>query len=227
MKTFARITIVLVAVNIVACAAITFTGSLRQEQLFSSPLFALLQVALILGLVVCMALRTRFWLRRWALLLLHLGLVIVAVGGALTAGFGRQGSLAITEGKTSERFMTGPRQNPVLEELGFSVALDSLDVRYYPHSTMWQSISSHVRIIDETGMRSVEISVNKPLRYRGWRIYQMDFSQPVPGEPGVSFLHVTRETGYPFVYAGCALVCVALVLNLFISRSVLPDGGRS
>ena len=67
MKRFARITIVLVAVNILACAAITFTGSLRQEQLFSSPLFALLQVALITWFVyvIYLHLGVAGWKRPW------------------------------------------------------------------------------------------------------------------------------------------------------------------
>ena len=216
MKLLTRITIALLVIDLLICAAITFAGPPWQEKIFSSLPFAVLQGLLILPVAVCILIRPRHWTRRCGALLLHLGLILIALGGLLTYTLGRKGQLSLIEGQTTNRYAVAPHETDRFQDLGFQLTLDCLDVRTYPRSHMWRSITSHLHVTDETGTRPASTSINNPLTYRGWRIYLIDFHQE-PGMSTVVYFLVTREHGYPFVYAGGACVVLGLVIGLFRS----------
>ena len=223
VKLVMRITIILIALNILVCAGTTFGGPVWHQKVFNSLPFLLLQGLLIAGIVVCICMHASRWARRRATLLLHLGLLTIALGGVLTYFLGHQGSLQLPAGTSSQHFVIDPAEAGVLEPFGFTVTLDRLDVQYYPHSELWRSITSYIRITDDEGTRHVEVSVNKPVSHHGFRIYQMGFDKPEPDSPGVSHLLVTRESGYIFVYIGCGIVCVTLVVGLLVRRGGTPN----
>ncbi|MDD5629469.1 MAG: cytochrome c biogenesis protein ResB [Elusimicrobia bacterium] len=53
-----------------------------------------------------------------------------------------------------------------------------------------------------------DIAVNKPLRWKGYTLYQAGYD---PENPGFSSLLVNRDPGVPVVYAGFLLLCVGLL----------------
>ena len=226
MKVLTRLAILLFVVDIAVCAGVTFARPHEQQRIFSSVYFAGLQLA-IAGLVIaCLATRGGARRRGWTGWGLHAGLVMVAVGGAMTYWGGKQGSIVLVEGGSTDEYAAGAQGEEEQEKLGFTLGLERIEVQYYPHSDMWRSVTSHVRITDGTGTYSAEVSVNRPLSWGGVRLYQMGVD-PSRALTGASILHVSRERGYLLVYAGCGIVCLGLVLNLFVRRAEPERGGAA
>ena len=65
-----------------------------------------------------------------------------------------------------------------------------------------------------------KISMNNPLRYRGFSFYQSSF---IPGPPETTVLSVRNDPGTPFVYAGFFIV-IGGVVSMFVLRD--PKASR-
>lgn len=105
---------------------------------------------------------------------------------------------------------------PNRRELPFAVKL--LDFRKidYPGTEMAAGFESDVEVVDArrglTLMR--KISMNHPLRYRGYSLYQSSY---VPGPTETTVVSVRNDPGTPFVYAGF-LIVMSGVISLFATR---------
>ncbi len=105
---------------------------------------------------------------------------------------------------------------PAEQALPFTVKL--LDFRKidYPGTQMAAGFESDVELTDP-GRGLVwlrKISMNQPLRYRGFSLYQASY---VPGVPETTILAVRNDPGTPLVYAGF-LTVIAGVISLFVFR---------
>jgi hypothetical protein len=106
---------------------------------------------------------------------------------------------------------------PDRRELPVTVKL--LDFRKidYPGTQMAAEFESDVQLSDPARgiilMR--KISMNKPLRYRGYSFYQSSF---IPGPVETTVLSVRSDPGTPLVYAGF-LIVIGGVVAMFIGRS--------
>ncbi len=119
------------------------------------------------------------------------------------------------EGK---RWMIGffPRQVP----LGFTVHLNDFIEDKYPGSSMAMAYASQVTVHDhdedappEWAHRDVEISMNNPLVYSGFKIFQSSFERPrTEGGPEVTILSVNRDPGDEIVYFGSLTLCIGLIV---------------
>ncbi|MBI3009880.1 MAG: cytochrome c biogenesis protein ResB [Candidatus Omnitrophica bacterium] len=110
---------------------------------------------------------------------------------------------------------------PVERELPVTIKL--LDFRKidYPGTTMAAGFESDVELTDpQRGLILMrKISMNNPLRYRGFSFYQSSF---IPGTPETTVLAVRSDPGTPLVYAGF-LIVIGGVVSLFWLR---PNGLR-
>ena len=106
---------------------------------------------------------------------------------------------------------------PEARRLPFSVRL--LDFRKfdYPGTEMAAGFESDVELSDpERGVTfQKKISMNNPLKYRGFSLFQSSFIQ---GPVETTVLSVRKDPGTPLVYAGF-LIVLAGVVTLFTSRS--------
>ncbi|MBI3324804.1 MAG: cytochrome c biogenesis protein ResB [Candidatus Omnitrophica bacterium] len=99
------------------------------------------------------------------------------------------------------------------------VTIKLLDFRKtdYPGTQMAAGFESDVELTDSTRglilMRT--ISMNNPLRYRGFTFYQASY---VPGTPDTTVLAVRRDPGTPLVYAGFVIVIIGVVA-MFVLQS--------
>jgi len=106
-------------------------------------------------------------------------------------------------------------------ELPFTIKL--LDFRKidYPGTQMAAGFESDVELSDPR--RGVilmrKISMNNPLRYRGFSFFQSSY---VPGAQETTILSVRNDPGTPFVYAGF-LVVIAGVVSMFVLRAATRD----
>ena len=96
--------------------------------------------------------------------IVHLALVIIIIGGLISALFSQRISLALSEGQTAEL----PGKN-------FSVRLDRFTTDYYPDGSVkgWQSL---VSIIEQGRVKKQKtVEVNRPLKYGGLNFFQMSY----------------------------------------------------
>ena len=109
---------------------------------------------------------------------------------------------------------------PAQRELPFTVKL--LDFRKidYPGTEMASGFESDVELTDaQRGIILLrKISMNHPLRYRGFSLYQSSY---VPGAVETTVLSVRSDPGTPFVYAGF-LIVIGGVVAMFLDRSRRP-----
>ncbi|MBP6059360.1 MAG: cytochrome c biogenesis protein ResB [Candidatus Saccharicenans sp.] len=96
--------------------------------------------------------------------MVHLAILIIIVGGLISALFSQRIELALTEGQTADL----PGKN-------FSLRLERFTTDYYPDGSIksWKSL---VSILDQGQVKKQKIiEVNQPLKYDGFNFFQMSY----------------------------------------------------
>lgn len=103
------------------------------------------------------------------------------------------------------------------EDLPVSIKLIDFRKIDYPGTQMAAGFESDVQLIDkERGMILLRtISMNKPLKHRGYSFFQSSF---IPGAVETTILSVRKDPGTPVVYTGCLLLVLGII-GMFVSRS--------
>ena len=140
---------------------------------------------------------------------------LIAQEGSQTAEtwLGLRGSVSLPLGKEPVTV----EYRPAVRELPFTIKL--LDFRKidYPGTQMAAAFESDVELTDaKRGIILMrKISMNHPLRYRGFSFYQSSY---VPGAVETTVLSARNDPGTPFVYAGFIIVILGVVA-MFVQRS--------
>lgn len=96
-----------------------------------------------------------------------------------------------------------------IETLPFKLKLNSFKKVDYPGSSMAKSFESQVTISDS--QKNVLISMNEPLEYKGYTIYQSSYEQ-FPGGGAASIFSVNKDPGRPLKYWGSIILCLGIVV---------------
>ncbi len=119
--------------------------------------------------------------------------------------------LALAKGPVVVEYRPAQRELPVTVKL--------LDFRKidYPGTQMAAGFESDVELSDgERGITLMrKISMNNPLRYRGYSFFQSSY---IPGSPETTILSVRSDPGTPLVYAGFIIVILGVVSMFLIGR---------
>ena len=73
-------------------------------------------------------------------------------------------------------------------------------------------------------VKQATIAVNRPLRYRGWRIYQTSFD---PQEQRWSGFQISNDPGEKIVYAGFLLLAAGTIIMLGLGPLLNPNGVKN
>ncbi|WP_456455712.1 cytochrome c biogenesis protein ResB [Thermovibrio sp.] len=124
---------------------------------------------------------------RFGVYIVHLGVLIVLIGGLTTAIFGFRGYMNLAQGTSSNlvSFFSGGK----IIELPFYVRCNKFTIDFYP-SGMPKAYISDLSVI-ENGKEVLrkEIKVNEPLKYKGIYFYQASYGQ------GEAFLKIRDRNG--------------------------------
>ncbi|NPV91353.1 MAG: hypothetical protein HPY50_11350 [Firmicutes bacterium] len=108
-------------------------------------------------------------LRKFGLLLLHAGMVLVLAGGAGCVLYGQSAGVSIREGDTVDVSKVMALAEP------FSLRLDGFEVEFNQDGSPSQYYS-HVAVLEDGGEKGrFSVSVNHPLEYGGVKFYQEGF----------------------------------------------------
>ncbi|MBK6895087.1 MAG: cytochrome c biogenesis protein ResB [Alphaproteobacteria bacterium] len=110
------------------------------------------------------------------------------------------------------RFALRKTQRP----LPFTVKLLEFRRDLHPGTEMARAYESRVEIIDGPSRWETVISMNQPLRYKGYTFFQSSFVQTPAGE--MSVLAVVHNVGRIFPYLSGILMCLGLILHLLMGR---------
>ncbi|OGX38358.1 MAG: hypothetical protein A3C53_01800 [Omnitrophica WOR_2 bacterium RIFCSPHIGHO2_02_FULL_68_15] len=147
---------------------------------------------------------------------------VVVRDGAQTAeqwiGFGGRAELPVGE----ERLVVEFRK--AQQELPFAVTLHDFRRVDYPGTHMAQAFEADVELRDPAGgiSRRRTISMNNPLKHRGYSLFQASF---IEGEVETTVLAVRNDPGVPLVYTGFLIVVVGVIFLFW--RRPLAGGGVS
>lgn len=161
---------------------------------------------ILLAFLVCLGGVTlrALWRKRWVSALFHLGTMLIVIGGGLTAGYAKEGQLIFTDASYA------PLEYRQCLIDGDRVALHSFEVPTYPDGMPKQYIT---HLVFPEGTRTV--SVNAPLRRKGWTYYQMSYQQVEGyyGEPVYNtILTVRKDPGATVTFCGYGTVILAAFL---------------
>ena len=138
--------------------------------------------------------------------LLFGAVVFILVGGMLTMTTGQHGSMELKPGVATNSFLIDEEE---VEELPFSVTLNSFEVIPYPGTNSPMDFVSHVVVDGE----ECDISMNNICRHNGYRFYQEDYD-----DEGGSTLSVAHDPwGICMTYAGYILMALGIIA-LFCNR---------
>ena len=169
-------------------------------------LWALLAVVSVIIIV-----RRRLW-KRSAVTLLHLSLLVILAGAAVTFFTSQSGMLHIRKGDAESRFIN---ENNETASLPFSIRLDSFRIRCYPGTNTPADYQSFVTIEQGHTRRNATISMNNILALDGYRLYQSSYDEDMHG----SVLSVKYDPfGTGITYIGYLLLAVSMVWVLCSKR---------
>jgi len=151
--------------------------------------------------------------------ILHLSIIIILLGAAITRYFGYEGQLALRNGETkSEIVVIKNKANPSdkkVIDLGFKIKLKKFVMKKYPGSMQPSSYESFITVIDKDKTFDYHIYMNHILFYKGYRFYQASY---FPDERG-SILSVNKDPGMWITYLGYFLLTVGFFWSMIYKRS--------
>jgi cytochrome c biogenesis protein len=103
--------------------------------------------------------------------LVHLSLIIIAIGAILGSIFGFKGYINIPVGQTKSFIFC---KKIGMKELGFKIKCVDFKINFYPNGTP-KEYRSKVEVIDKNKSFQADILVNHPLKYRGIKFYQASY----------------------------------------------------
>lgn len=102
-------------------------------------------------------------------------------------------------------------------DVGFELKLEKFNVGRYQGTRRAASYASDV-MVPEVG--KVNISMNEPLKYKGYTFYQASFSEDEEtGEPDASILSVNKDPGRWLKYLGSALIVLGCIVMFYFKRA--------
>jgi cytochrome c-type biogenesis protein CcsB len=156
--------------------------------------------------------------KKLPIFVLHLAIIVILTGSAITryAGYGGILHLRLQEASSSIILQDRVHPNSVKSKnMGFSVRLDRFVAHKYPGSTQPSSYDSYVTVIDKDKVFPYHIYMNHILTYKGYRIYQMSYDMDEKG----SILFVNKDPGIFTTYFGYFLLTIGFLWSMFYKKS--------
>jgi len=212
----AGIAIMLVAGTIVETK---FSTEAALAAIYRSPLMDALIGLLGINQVTCTIKRWPYKPHQMGWLLAHLGVIVILIGSIYGRAGQRQGQIFLTEGETTDSFVSEFVQNgqkaTYAVPLGFMLTLQKFELHTYPGTNMASDYRSTVVATDPERGREYRhtIRVNDPLMLRGYVIAQQSY---VPGDPASSVFSVLKNPGTPVIFTGFTIMSVGLAVIVFL-----------
>lgn len=112
-------------------------------------------------------------------------------------------------------FYYGNRRLDLKEKFGFEIQLKDFKIGRYQGTMRAASYASDVFI---EGFGDAHISMNQPLKYKGFTFYQASFQEDAQGRPVTSILSVNRDPGRGIKYFGSLLIVLGTIVMFYFKH---------
>jgi hypothetical protein len=157
--------------------------------------------------------------------IIHLSIIILMIGGLLTAVTIDEGFVAFSVNDTKsemsdfeggEMFIRSDMSDDSAKTpLPYDITLDNFRREVYDGTNMPKLYESHVTITDGDLQFPAIIGMNEPLRYGGYALYQASTFINNEGRP-VSVLNIVTNDGWLFPYLSGILLALGLIIHIII-----------
>ena len=207
MKHTKRILALLYAAVIIIMGYATFLEQAHNSQyaakhIYATPWFLALWALLALLSAVYIVCR-RLW-KRTMVFMLHISLLVILSGAAVTWFTAKEGRMHLRQGQSSSEFVASDGR---VVQLPFVLTLDSFRIQYYAGSQAPSDFVSYLR-------HGERISMNHILQRDGYRLYQSSFD---PDQQGTILSVRYDPYGTPLTYLGYALLGISMI-GVLLSR---------
>lgn len=157
-------------------------SSLLPDTFFHTLVFEILLLLLLLNMTLCTINRfkrtyniilkkagSKVWFRQLGILLLHVGIVLILLGGIMNAGYGQNTTMHMLAGDQVNMDKILKIKHP------FAVRLNEFKIDFNEDGSPSQYISAITVIEKGQAIKQVAVSVNNPLNYKGVKAYQSSF----------------------------------------------------
>ncbi len=106
--------------------------------------------------------------------------------------------------------------------LPVTVTLLDFQREMHPGTELARSFSSRVAVASDGGERNLTLSMNKPLRYRGYTVYQASYSELPNGQQSSTFA-VAKNYGRLIPYIATSIVVLGMIVHfvaMLVSRTL-------
>lgn len=155
----------------------------------------------------------KMW-KRPLILTIHIAIITILAGGFLTFTTSQKGDMHLTKDASTNSFS----HDGTTTELPFLVKLNRFDIVYYPGTMSHADYVTDMAILDHNGniMKEYSISMNKILKYKGYRFFNNNFDDDMNG----CTLMVTHDPwGIAVTYCGYFLLFLSMILLLIFPKS--------
>lgn len=149
----------------------------------------------------------------------HAGLILIIAGGLLTSLFYKEGVIRLDKNEKTD-FLKHKSSDEIKIPLGFAILCEEFIVEHYPKSNMPSEFMSRL-IISEPGKedKKVELKVNKPFYYKGYKFYQSGFEESETNPDGyITIIRANKNPMLWLIYTGCVLKIIGVGLAFFVRR---------
>lgn len=103
-------------------------------------------------------------------------------------------------------------------DLGFPMTLKEFKMTKYPGS---QRAASYSSVVEVSGKSAATISMNEPLKEKGYTFYQASFeTDPATGQPVRSILSVNYDPGRIWKYLGSLMIVLGSIILFYFKRKL-------
>jgi cytochrome c biogenesis protein len=178
-----------VALLLLVGAASAIGSSVMPNTFYQTAIFELLLVLLLINMTFCTINRVKktyrvllgkssikVWLRQFGIISLHLGIVLILIGGVVYATSGQAKRIHLFAGDRVDMSQVLDIKHP------FTVQLDEFRIEFNEDGSPSQYISEVTILEQGQKIDQVMISVNFPLNYQGVKAYQTSFGYLIKAE---------------------------------------------
>ncbi len=158
----------------------------------------------------------------------HLGVLLLILGGLITVLSMKEGYMIIPEGHETAYVYQYDELNqevmihkPPLFKLPFTLKLEDFQKELHPATDIARSYSSDMVLSDGETNWPVRIEMNKPLRFKGYTVFQSSFDEAEGIE--ITVLSVVWNVGRLFPYISTLVIALGMALHIGIK---LKQTGR-
>ncbi len=191
--------------------------------IYYSPLFLFLQFLLVVNFVLILFRNNYIRRKKWALIVVHLALIVILAGAMTTILFGKEGQVHIREGEITDQMVMHTSKGPKVGKLPFRLELTDFRLSRYPGSQSPSSYESDLRVHLDGEVRDAKVFMNNVLDVKGYRFFQASYDQDELG----TILSVNKDVaGRIITYSGYSLLMAGFLLMFLLPGSRFRKLGR-